>query len=1081
MFFRRLLSAMLCICMLAGLVGTGEFGVMRADAAELQDAAKLALAPKVSEPIAIDGDLSEAVWQTADANYIEFLADFTISNNVSTFKTAWDEENLYIAVEVQDATVVTEENGVLSDAIYENDSIEIFIDGDNSKTYSYDKANDYHIFIQHDGKLDVWGGLGGTWADASAELAAMEYVIVMTEAGYNLELALPLAAIGAAYGDGTCIGLNVVNNDVDNLQGGDRKEIIWNPAHLHNRPMTWGAVCMYETRKPVVSTYGTPKLGSNKLENWDPSIWNFSDDYSLNFANAEGATVKFASLSDYEGLYFAVLAEGLGEVNPFVEVILSGDNKRGADASRGVYDAIMQWDPTNGEIWKKMNVTVKMAEGLTKNVTIDKYDLGNGSYAAVVKLPWDHLGVIEDPAAPRANYSVMSFGIETGNDGVVAAGENTEWITEFNAWWQPFNHVGTLLINNPNIVEMDPNVAPSGNPLFAYSIPQGGSVSGNVNVTDANEGDVLTYALEEGYDAATYGEVTVDTATGAWTYTTPNADFVQADRSGVNFWIITTDAEGATFRTRIQVNVEPTPTNLTYYVDGDTGSDSNDGLSYANALKTIGAANARVKPGDTVLVYGSEVPYGWHDLAEYEADPDLYGTVRNGAIVLSTSGLPEAHITYKAAEGETPVIMANGVWNTVVIAGNYIDFEGFTIMGQGYDLTYEDAFATFWAKIAPKDGDEYSSDWNYPCGLYNTNGLNVKPVNSITDVTAADANVPHHITVRNCVVEALPAGGIGGTQCDYVTFDNVTSINNVWHDMWGSSGIGFLGTIDIDDNIETYKIIIRDCISAGNRHFIPWKTNTVRLSDGNGIILDTMDDHEFGYTGKCLIANNLVYENGGSGIHTFRSDNIDFVNNTVFNNGSTPELGWSELFANDAENINFYNNLVYSRTGNREDIKSSTVKNVVYDNNLFFNYAYGSNVGTEQTGMTVGENNIYGVDPLFASVVSLNRWDANKPEGFDTETDYPESWYEVKTADSSINPSSWSLAANAKASGWYPGVNYDATSYGYDFTLEANSPAYGAANDEWQAIAGGADYDNVIGIFGNVGAQLPDSDSHTHD
>ena len=90
-----------------------------------------------------------------------------------------------------------------------------------------------------------------------------------------------------------------------------------------------------------------------------------------------------------------------------------------------------------------------------------------------------------------------------------------------------------------------------------------------------------------------------------------------------------------------------------------------------------------------------------------------------------------------------------------------------------------------------------------------------------------------------------------------------------------------------------------------------------------------MDDHGFGYTGKCLVANNLVYENGGSGIHTFRSDNVDIINNTVFNNGSTPELGWSELFANDSENVNIFNNLVYSRTGNKEDIKSSSVKNVL--------------------------------------------------------------------------------------------------------------------------------------------------------
>ena len=821
-WFHRLLSFALCFCMVFGLIGTGGFGLVNAEAAELQEAANLSLAPKVNETITIDGDLSESVWQTADPSYIEFLADFTISNNVSTFKTAWDEEYFYIAVEVQDAAVVTEENGVLQADIYENDGIEIFIDGPNDKSASYDKKNDFHFFIRHDGVYDVWGGSGGTWYSCVSELDGyLDFELAMTEKGFNLEFAIALEAIGATPGDGSCVGLNMINNDNDNYNGAGRKEIIWNPAHNLAKPSTWGTVCMYETRRPVVSTYGTPVIGGNKLTNWDPTIWNFSDTYSLDFAEDEDATVKFASLSDFEALYIAMLIENADEgFVPFVEAAISGTNVRG-DSSRVAYDHIMQWNPLAEETWQRMNVTTKLPEGVTKTVGTDKYDLGDGSYAVVVKLPWDHMGPIEDPAAPRANFSVMSFGIETGSNAATVAGENTEWVKDFNAWWNPFRNVATLLINNPNIFEMNPNVAPTGNPLYAYSIPQGGSVSGNVNVTDANADDVLTYALEEGFDSAN-GTVTVDPATGDWTYQTPDADFVQADRSGVNFWIVTTDAAGESFRTRIQVNVEPTPTYLTYYVDGDTGSDTNDGLTYETALKTINAANALVKPGDTVLVYGSTVPYGWYDLEEYEADPDLYASVRNGAVFLTTSGLPGAPITYKAAEGEQPVIMANGVWQNVQISGNYIVFEGFTLKGMAYDLEYEDAFNVLWGKLAPKDSEEYSSDWQYGVGLYNSNGLEFGPHEEITDVTAADANVTHHVTVRNCVVEAMPSGGIGGGKCDYVTFENVTSINNGWWDMWGSSGIGFLGTIDIDDNTTDYKIIIRNCISAGNRHFIPW-------------------------------------------------------------------------------------------------------------------------------------------------------------------------------------------------------------------------------------------------------------------
>ena len=88
----RLLSILLCVCMLAGFFS--GVGTAPTRAAELQDAAKLSLAPKATEAVTVDGALTEAVWQNADAEYIEYLADFTISNNVSTFTTAWDADKL---------------------------------------------------------------------------------------------------------------------------------------------------------------------------------------------------------------------------------------------------------------------------------------------------------------------------------------------------------------------------------------------------------------------------------------------------------------------------------------------------------------------------------------------------------------------------------------------------------------------------------------------------------------------------------------------------------------------------------------------------------------------------------------------------------------------------------------------------------------------------------------------------------------------------------------------------------------------------------------------------------------------------
>jgi parallel beta-helix repeat protein len=71
------------------------------------------------------------------------------------------------------------------------------------------------------------------------------------------------------------------------------------------------------------------------------------------------------------------------------------------------------------------------------------------------------------------------------------------------------------------------------------------------------------------------------------------------------------------------------------------------------------------------------------------------------------------------------------------------------------------------------------------------------------------------------------------------------------------------------------------------------------LTDGNGIIIDSMRDsrknalikHQLDkngpkepYRGRTLIENNLVYNNGGRGVHVFRSEKVDVINNTCYGN-----------------------------------------------------------------------------------------------------------------------------------------------------------------------------------------------------
>jgi parallel beta-helix repeat protein len=102
-----------------------------------------------------------------------------------------------------------------------------------------------------------------------------------------------------------------------------------------------------------------------------------------------------------------------------------------------------------------------------------------------------------------------------------------------------------------------------------------------------------------------------------------------------------------------------------------------------------------------------------------------------------------------------------------------------------------------------------------------------------------------------------------------------------------------------------------------------------------------------GYTGRTLIANNLAVNNGGSGIHVFKSRNADVVHNTVYKNATvmnptttpatptTPAKDYPDLFAAYANDVKLFNNIVFASTGHKFNSGNRNT-NVFYDYNMYF-------------------------------------------------------------------------------------------------------------------------------------------------
>src|SRR5206468_1146138 len=105
---------------------------------------------------------------------------------------------------------------------------------------------------------------------------------------------------------------------------------------------------------------------------------------------------------------------------------------------------------------------------------------------------------------------------------------------------------------------------------------------------------------------------------------------------------------------------------------------------------------------------------------------------------------------------------------------------------------------------------------------------------------------------------------------------------------YGTSGISFLTSTNVGTDTTNYRQIVRGNAVSSVRNDYPCQCDSYKSkTDGNGIIVDTL--RKGGYTGRTLIENNLVFQNGARGIHVFNSANVDIFNNTTDQNGQVTE------------------------------------------------------------------------------------------------------------------------------------------------------------------------------------------------
>lgn len=303
--------------------------------------------------------------------------------------------------------------------------------------------------------------------------------------------------------------------------------------------------------------------------------------------------------------------------------------------------------------------------------------------------------------------------------------------------------------------------------------------------------------------------------------------------------------------------------------------------------------------------------------------------VKNGTynenVTIKASGKSNNWITFQAFPGHKPFVM--GSQEAFKVQGNYIKIIGFEITSKA------------------------------------ENGINIYKKEGVT----------HHVQILKNNIHDSGCNGIGGGKVDYLLIEGNTTYKNAFTAPWQCSGITLYQAFNFDDK-PGFHNIIRGNVSYSNENKV-LPSGGKEITDGNGIIIDDFratqkrDEPQSKYRSATLVENNIVFDNGGRGIHVFQSDKVVVRNNTSFQNLKSKNLvgGFAnngEMNSSFSDGSSFYNNIVYAKDKSRVAfLDNNSNGNNKWDYNL--SYKGIIKVGKDKSNAILGKNNLIDTDPLF--------------------------------------------------------------------------------------------------------------------
>ena len=169
--------------------------------------------PFTEQSPVIDG-VMDAIWETnaASVQLLTQLYNPLDSENdlLPTAYVMWDDDHIYVFYDIIDDVLIT--NDSAENERYKDDSVEFFLDPDNSKTPSAHDANDAQFSVRLDDPV-MTGNAAEKYPNALFDMTRTDY-------GWSFEMAVPWSDQTIAPTIGLEIGIDFAVNDDDD--GGER-------------------------------------------------------------------------------------------------------------------------------------------------------------------------------------------------------------------------------------------------------------------------------------------------------------------------------------------------------------------------------------------------------------------------------------------------------------------------------------------------------------------------------------------------------------------------------------------------------------------------------------------------------------------------------------------------------------------------------------------------------------------------------------------------------------------------------------------------------------------------------------------